>query len=550
MATSISAPVGDKNRITKPDPQKKNEKFKTVSNKPADVELVQLMLIANGHAVKVDGKCSGSLISAIRSFQKSALGFSKPDGIVDPGGKTWAKGVGALDAKIKADADALAKRIEIVENGKRKAVEQAEFDRKEEQYRKDCLNEFTAMYNRADIWRSILYDAEKVMSGADSLAMAFAEFTVRSLNSAAKPPFNEINAACDAAHDLICLVQRPKPDWAKVNARLPRAIKLINAGYKAYDKWCNARDSTAGLIVGRLEIVRESAFFAVEMYMTARMLPKFKNPAAAHAAAAAATEAMKTSAGELGEHLAGSNVSVPGSAWKVLSNSIVAGIAGAVGGKLSAGFAGRAHKAFAAKLGPMMKTPAGKKAVDAFLTKFLDTKAAQELVTNAAKEVVGLFKPVLEKGQAPSMQEVEQAVLKSLMAPVFACAPFKSLIKFEGLADSKVAAHVTEKLTPSIRAKVVKDLSKIYDAKTVEFVVKQMRDIDGVFVKEMSQGMRDKAIETYVVSAVTASDGTSNEKQLDRLGEAALRRDRELSAGIESMLREKIEREVKAQSKK
>lgn len=550
MASSISAPVGDKNRITKPDPKKKNEKFKPVSNKTADVELVQLMLVANGHNVKVDGKCGSGLISAIKSFQKSALNFNKPDGIVDPGGKTWGKGVAALDAKIKADADALAKRIEIVENGKRKAVEQAEFERKEEQYRKKCHDEFQKMYNRADVWRDILYDAEKIGAGAEGLTMAFAEFTVRSLNSSAKPPFKEIDAACDAAHDLMCLVQRPKPDWAKVNARLPRAVKLINAGSKAYEKWCNARDSTAGMIVGKLEMVREGAFFAVEMYMTARMLPKFKNPAAAHAAAAAATDAMKTSAGELGEYLAGSNVTLGGSAWKVMSNSIVSGIAGAVGGKLSKGFASSAHKAFAAKLAPMMKTPAGKKAADLFLNKFLDSKAAQELVTNSAKEAVGLFKPALEKGQAPSSQEVEQAVIKALMAPVFACAPIKGLIKFEGAADSRVVALVSEKLTPSIRAKVVKDLGKMYDPKTVDFVVKQMRDIDGIFVKEMSQGMRDKAIETYVVSAVTASDGTINEKQLDRLGEAALRRDRELSQSIETILREKIEREVKAKAKK
>lgn len=550
MDANIKAPVGDKNRITKPDPKKKAEKFKPVANKPADVELVQLMLVANGYNVKIDGKCGSGLISAIKSFQKTALGFKTPDGIVDPGGKTWAKGVSALEAQIKADAEALAKRVEVIADGKRMEVEQAEFDKKEEEYRKKCLAEFTVMYNRADVWRDVLYDAEKIASGAEGLGMAFAEFTVRSFNAVAKPPLKEINAACDAAHDLMTLVQRRKPDWSKVNARLPRAIKLINEGSKAYQKWGNARDSTSGMIVGKLEIVREASFLAVELYMTARLLPKFKNPAAAHAAAAASTEALKGSATELGEYLAGSDVTLAGSAWKVMSSSIVSGIAGAVGGKISGSFAKSAHKTFAAQLGPMMKTPAGKKIVDIFLTKFLDTKAAQALVENAAKEAVGLFKPALEKGAAPSKQEVEQAVLKALMAPVFAAAPLKGLIKFESLANSRVGALVSEKLTPAISQKVVKDLSKMYDPKTVEFVVKQMRDIDKIFMTELSQGARDKAIETYVVSAVTASDGTVNEKQLDRLGEAALRRDRELSASIENILREKIEREVKAKAKK
>lgn len=129
----------------------------------------------------------------------------------------------------------------------------------------------------------------------------------------------------------------------------------------------------------------------------------------------------------------------------------------------------------------------------------------------------------------------------SIKAPVFAAAPLKGLIKVESLANSWVGALVSEKLTPAINQKLVKDLSKMYDPKTGEFVVKQRRDIAKIFMTELSQGARDIAIETYVVSAVTACDGTINEKQLDRLGEAALRRDRELSASIENILRKKQE---------
>ncbi len=58
-------------------------------NKPEDVETVQAYLNRNGAGIGVDGKCGPQTINAIKAFQKS-IGFSVPDGRVDPGGKTEA----------------------------------------------------------------------------------------------------------------------------------------------------------------------------------------------------------------------------------------------------------------------------------------------------------------------------------------------------------------------------------------------------------------------------------------------------------------------------
>ena len=47
------------------------------------------MLNKNGYSFKVDGIFTSELAAAIEKFQKEEAGLSRPDGVVDPGGKTW-----------------------------------------------------------------------------------------------------------------------------------------------------------------------------------------------------------------------------------------------------------------------------------------------------------------------------------------------------------------------------------------------------------------------------------------------------------------------------
>lgn len=57
MALKLSAPVGDRKRITKLDPKTGECKFKPVKTALADFELVRLMLKANGCSVEISTKC-------------------------------------------------------------------------------------------------------------------------------------------------------------------------------------------------------------------------------------------------------------------------------------------------------------------------------------------------------------------------------------------------------------------------------------------------------------------------------------------------------------
>ncbi len=58
-------------------------------NNAEDVEAVQMAMNNFGYGLKVDGDCGPITKKAIVKFQKEEVGTKKPDGRVDPGGKTW-----------------------------------------------------------------------------------------------------------------------------------------------------------------------------------------------------------------------------------------------------------------------------------------------------------------------------------------------------------------------------------------------------------------------------------------------------------------------------
>lgn len=59
-------------------------------NVKADVMLVQQLLIKNhGQSITADGDCGPKTIAAIKDFQAKKVGLAKPDGRIDPGGKSW-----------------------------------------------------------------------------------------------------------------------------------------------------------------------------------------------------------------------------------------------------------------------------------------------------------------------------------------------------------------------------------------------------------------------------------------------------------------------------
>ena len=544
MATpKLSGPVGDKNRITKPE---KNEKFKAVANKPADVELVQLMLVANGIPVPVDGKAGSGLIKAIRSFQKSKCGFSRPDGIVDPGMKTWKAGLPKLQAKLDGDAKALQNAVMVKEGGKEKLVDRTEFERKQAELKHKVLSKANMMYGQAEHWLDFCEDAQATLQSADGFMMALTEFAVRVTNSNAEPPFDPLYAARSEADHLRSLVGRSQPDWIKVQKQDAKATKAYNKGVKAFEKFIKARIGTASDITKDLTVVREVSFTAVEVYATARFVAQGKSPAVAHALAAGGTNAIKSSAGELGNYMAGNNVSWEKSGKKVFLDSVFAGAAGAVGGKIGGAFAKKLHSQLSLKLAKYFKTPAGKKALNTICNKVLETKAMQELVASSAKETVGLFKVVVEKGRTPNEKEFQDAVIKSVLGSVLSLAPVKNFQKFADDADDVAVKFMNDKLVPAAVQKVKQDLSRRLSKEQLEEVLKKNPNLFLDVAESLADGTKNKAVETYVLQAVNAAPPTAKPGQMDKLGQEALRKDAALRKEIEAIVARRMEIEAKA----
>src|SRR6056297_1369488 len=125
MAPRLKAPVGVFGpRETEGDP---------VRNAPADVELVRRMLKANGFNVPQGSKVDAGLIKAIHHMQKKA-GIRNPDGVVDPGKRTFKAMLPKYEAALKAGevGETVAKPVpmkKIVWKGKELLLTEKDYEK-------------------------------------------------------------------------------------------------------------------------------------------------------------------------------------------------------------------------------------------------------------------------------------------------------------------------------------------------------------------------------------------------------------------------------------
>lgn len=544
MALSLSGPVGDKDRITKPDPKQKTQKFKPVANKPADVELVQLMLVANGHPVEVDGKCGSGTVKAIRAFQKSALGYAKPDGIVDPDEKTWKAGLPKLQAKIKADEKAVQDMVLIRQKGREIAVARSEFDRNEAEMKRKVLSKAEMMLTQAEYWVDFCKDADATLQGADGFMQSLTEFGVRWANARAEPPLTELLDAKSEAAILKAFVSRGQVDWTRVQAQDQKATAAYNKGVKTFKAFIEARIGTAESIVGKLEVVRDISFTAVEAYATARIMATGKSPAQAHAAAAAGVEAMKASANEVGEYLAGNKVTFGSSAMKVVANTVLAGAGGWVGGKLPTSFANGLHQKMAPRLAAQFTHPAMKRAATTFCTRIMDTGPMQAFVTNAAKETIGLLKVRAEKGHWPEGKDFQDALIKSVLGGMTTIPGIKALMNIDQKAAQIVEPILKQKLAPALAERVKSEMAKKYGKAFLDAWPRIAPEI----YEKMNDDLKGKALEIFVLGLADKARGDEKEGALAKMGEEALRRDAELNKAITDLIRKEAELRMKQEA--
>jgi len=553
MDSDIKAPVGDKNRITKPDPKsKKPEKFAPVANKPEDVRKVQLMLVANGYNVPVDGKCSGALISTIRQFQKSACGFKKPDGIVDPGMKTWEKGAAKYYAKIAADK---AVEVMAIKKGSGEVyLDTAEHSAALEKGKRQLIDHAKSILNRMEVAEYRLEAAQKLLQGEEGFMMAFAQFTIRSLNKTAEPPFKKVWEAQSAAQALLNYADRSQPQWEKAMAQTKKATAACNAATKAIIAWEKAVGDTAQGVADGLTIVRDVSFDALS-YLTAAYLVKTRSmdPARAHMIASAGTEALKSSAGELGNYLAGEKMD-PNTVAKNIALDTAAGVLkGKLGLKFGGPLYGGAASALTKEVAKEVGEEVSEKVLKAYFMRFVQSPAFKAFGEQVLKSTVDVFANLGKADKPPGEKEITNEFVKCLLNSGWASLPGVKAIKgLAAKAPERVQKVVSEKLGPALLKVAESDyIKKARDSaaakKLLESLPPERREI---IIERAMKPARDKAVEIYTLNAVNASDGTKSEEAMARLGEEALRRDAELRKLIQTELAKELEKEAKAAEKK
>lgn len=96
-------------------------------NRLSDVKLIQLLINKNSKsdskasALKADGVCGPRTVAAIKNFQLHQLGMVRPDGRVDPSGKTFSKLISLAPAKARPAQHVTAFINSIAEEAKKAA---------------------------------------------------------------------------------------------------------------------------------------------------------------------------------------------------------------------------------------------------------------------------------------------------------------------------------------------------------------------------------------------------------------------------------------------
>lgn len=539
MAFSLTAPVGDKNRTTKPEPGKKAPKFAAVANKPSDVEMVQVMLVANGFSVAVDGKCNSGLVKTIRQFQKSKAGFKTPDGIIDPGGTSWKSGQAALNGYMKTVEK--LEVYEIKEGGKTKFVTKVEFEANQAKLLKMAWTKGDGMYSMAEFWCDTLKKADEMLQGAEGLLMAMTEFSVRVVNSKAEPPYSPILDARGEASYLCALTKASKPDWKKIVAQETKAVKAYNKASKAFNAYLDAKIGTAGNMLKGAEMTSDISFAVVETYATGYLVvTRGLPPAKAHAIAAAGTSGLKSASIQTGNHLIGKKVDF----GKVAVDIAFGYAKGLAGGKIGAAFLNGAASKLGTKLAAKLSSRVGKKGAELFFQKFLATGYGQGLVENAAKQAIGLFQSGIQKGRSPTRKEYEDAVIQILAGSVLSSPASKQLTAWDVKVPAQTRTFLADTLTPKTLEGVKKGLAKKYGKELVN-------DVSSAIYKDLQESvLRTFGNNATLIGSAYTVDrltGQQTDTQLQKLTEEGIKRDTKLRLEIQVIIEARLIRGLEAQ---
>jgi hypothetical protein len=450
----LSAPVGREQRAP-------GSKGPPVRNKSEDISLLRQMLRFNGYYVGDKASMDDKLIKVIEAVQKRA-GVSKPDGVVDPGGKTFSA---LLDKHMKAlakIAEAGAKEEErqekfwqVTVNGKLEYVTQKQMARLENEYLQR-MAELVDVMDRSRIWKDKqvkeIKDAEDVTK---DFLVATRTLFVRGITGA--PPFDtrpqlHANSAVKAARMMIN---------ARRFDKIELAIRKMDEAMGAYHDGLIAHFNHGKLrlkVVGYTSLAMSAVGFAAAAVIATKILVVAgASVGLASMGAGAFTGVVESSSKEVGKALSGT-----GNDWDLaFKNVLVDGSVGTLLGRLSAIAPIKSGSAFTAGLPkiltsrfPYLSSASAVKIVDAWVGS-LGTDTLKS-IASAAGKALGEFS---KTGKAPTEKDVVKIMTEIVIGAV-SPAMTKSLERFSKQWTDKAGEALSEDILPKLLTEKLKPLQK------------------------------------------------------------------------------------------
>lgn len=510
----LTAPVGRAPR---------ESEGKKVQNKPADVIRVREMLEANKIGpLGTSGKMDAGLLKAIEKYQKK-IGIKKPDGVIDPGQRTFSAALTKYYKKLKEEAK--QPRVRVKFRGKDIECTQKEF----EAVKKDVIaNLMPYMKSLISMHKFAVEAHQDYLDTAmlkDGVLNAVAQVIIIKGGGVKEVRIKYVLDSIKAAGALERAISTK--DLKLIDKALPPAEKAINALNAELQRFLKEFTGSAETTIVVCSVT-SAVSFAIVGALAAPVLVTGAGLSAGSAAIAsgAGVGILQSASQEIGRHASGAKGATAWSSVKsIVIDGTIGGLTGGIGSKIPLGWCDDAAKAIAPRFASQVPFLAGKQ-LEKYIANYL-AGSGQEVIKGALGEAVKILGASLKSGKAPTQKDFDKA-LQNILYQALLGGVVKNLGSFQKKWAYKNKAILQGKILPARWAKLAKgnDIPNTLKAKMWADVMNKVTD---------------EGLKVGFGAVISGTTGSENEAKLTKTAEDALKKDKK----IEKLIDAEIERAMK-----
>lgn len=498
----LSAPVG-----TKPRPSKGPE----TKNKPADVELLRKLLQSNGYNKVPEGKKVDTLLLKVISAHQKKLGHKSPDGVVDPGGKTFKSLVPKYLAALKKSPPPSKEPIRvypIIYRGKKYELLEKDYDAAIAQLLKTlkpvvygrldyCLS-LAKIYHKAreradvkkDFWRAVSHD----WIGAED----------------ALPKAKTYDAAMKANNTLLASYR--SKNLKKLDQAFVDSDKTIALFEKEVAHYLEKLGSGAKLGLTVIQVSR-AVSFAILAAAAAPVLVAGSSMTLAQATAVSQVGArvIQSAGEELEKHASGQKVSVSSAIKNISIDGIIETITLGLISKVDTSVINKYVSKVLPKVASSVKGISSKH-LHPMIQKFV-SNTGEAMAQEVLKQGLTLTGEAAKKGKVPSKKDYEKT-MTDLLYTGLSTSFLKHMTDFEASYKADYGKTVQSAVIPEVVKRQVAPGYKI------------PKPIEKKIVNQVYQKVADTALKMGYDQVVEVYTGKEDGKKLNKLMQQRLSRDK------------------------